>query len=295
MRPSYFINKALAGMRNALLVNILAVATIAVSLTLLGAFFVVIINAISLTERLGSRLEVVAYLKDNVSGELLTGLEENIKSFQEVREIAYISKEDALASLKKGLADDPSVLDGIEGNPLPASLVIRLKDDFQNAGGIKSVTRKLRGISSVEDLQYGGELLERFSVLISVVKFGGAALGFGLILSTLLIVSNTIKLTIQTRMDEIEVMRLVGATPLFIKTPFFIEGGILGLIGASFATAALAVLKLLVEYNLGSDLNLLFGASIDLLPYQAVVGLFCFGVLFGLTGSILSFWRFSKA
>lgn len=294
MRPSYFINKALAGMRNALLVNLLAVVTIAVSLTILGAFFVVIVNATSLTERLGSRLEVVAYLKDNVSGELLTGLEENIKNFPEVREIAYISKEDALASLKKGLADDPSVLDGIEGNPLPASLVIRLKDDFQNSGGIKSVTRKLRGISSIEDLQYGGELLERFSVLISVVKFGGAALGFGLILSTLLIVSNTIKLTIQTRMDEIEVMRLVGATPMFIKTPFFIEGVILGLIGAFFATVAITVLKWLIEYNLGSDLNLLFGVSIDLLPYQAIVGLFAFGMAFGLIGSVISMWRFSK-
>ena len=295
MRPSYFINKALAGMRNALLVNLLAVVTIAVSLTLLGAFFVVIINATSLTERLGSRLEVVAYLKNNVSGELLTGLEDNIKSFPEVREIAYISKEDALTSLKKGLADDPSVLDGIEGNPLPASLVIRLKDDFQNSGGIKSVTRKLRSISSIEDLQYGGELLERFSVLISVIKFGGAALGLGLILSTLLIVSNTIKLTIQTRMDEIEMMRLVGATPLFIKIPFFIEGVILGLIGAFLATGTIAALAWLVEYNLGSDLNLLFGEEIDLLPSQAVVGLFCFGVLFGLTGSVLSFWRFSKA
>jgi len=295
LRPSYFINKALAGMRNALLVNLLAVVTIAVSLTLLGAFFVVIINATSLTERLGSRLEVVAYLKNNVSGELLTGLEDNIKSFPEVREIAYISKEDALTSLKKGLADDPSVLDGIEGNPLPASLVIRLKDDFQNSGGIKSVTRKLRSISSIEDLQYGGELLERFSVLISVIKFGGAALGLGLILSTLLIVSNTIKLTIQTRMDEIEMMRLVGATPLFIKIPFFIEGVILGLIGAFLATGTIAALAWLVEYNLGSDLNLLFGEEIDLLPSQAVVGLFCFGVLFGLTGSVLSFWRFSKA
>lgn len=294
MRPSYFINKALAGMRNALLVNILAVVTIAASLTLLGAFFVVIINATNLTESLGSRLEVVAYLKDNVSGELLTGLEENIKGFPEVKEIAYISKEEALASLKKELADDPSVLDGIEGNPLPASLVIRLKDDFQNSAGIKSVTRKLRGVNSIEDLQYGGELLERFSVLISVIKFGGAALGFGLILSTLLIVSNTIKLTIQTRMDEIEVMRLVGATPLFIKTPFFIEGVILGFIGASFATAALAVLKLLVEYNLGSDLNLLFGSGIDLLPYQAVVGLFAFGMVFGLSGSVISLWRFPK-
>lgn len=281
-------------MRNALLVNFLAVVTIAVSLTLLGAFFVVIINAINLTERLGSRLEVVAYLKDNVSGELLSGLEENIKSFPEVREIAYISKEEALASLKKGLADDPSVLDGIEGNPLPASLVIRLKDDFQNSGGIKSVTRKLRGISSVDDLQYGGELLERFSVLISVIKFGGAALGLGLILSTLLIVSNTIKLTIETRMDEIEVMRLVGATPFFIKTPFFIEGVILGLIGAFFATLTITALKWLIEYNLGSDLNLLFGAGIDLLPYQAVVGLFAFGMAFGLSGSVISLWRFPK-
>lgn len=282
-------------MRSAIFVSLLAVITISVSLTLLGLFFVVVINITGLTEDLGSRLEVVAYLKDDSSDELLTGLEGEIKRFPEVREVVYISKEDALLSLKKGLAEDPSILDGIEGNPLPASFVIRLREGFQNSGGIKDVTGRLRRIDSIEDLQYGGEWLERFSVFVSVIKFGGAALGIGLVISIMLIVSNTIRLTIQTRMDEIEVMRLVGATPLFIKMPFFIEGAILGIIGAFFANLVLASVKWLVEYNLGNDLKLLFGGSVDLLPYQAVVGLFSSGILFGLIGSILSLWRFSKA
>lgn len=293
--PSYFVKKAFSGMHSTALVNLLAVFTISVSLTLLGIFLVFTINAAGLTERLGSRFEVVAYLKDKVSDKALSGLEEDIKRFPEVREVSYISKEDAIASLKKGLRDDPSILEGIEGNPLPASLVIRLKDGFQNSGGIKSVAGRLKGIGSIEDIQYGGELLERFSVLISVINFGGAALGLGLVISTMLIVSNTINLTIQTRIDEIEVMRLVGATRLFIKTPFFIEGGILGFVGSFFASVAMAALKWLVEYNIGNDLKLLFGEGIDLLPYQAIICLFSFGIMFGMLGSVFSFRKFPKA
>lgn len=294
MRPFYFIEKALTGMRKAPLVNVLATLTIVVSLTLFGIFLVALINANRLAERWGSRLEVVAYLKNGIPSESLGGLEEEIKRFPEVREINYISKDDALASLRKGLSDDSSILDGLDVNPLPASIVIKLKDGFQNSAGIKEVAGKLRGRDYIEELQYGGEWLERFSILISIIRFGGAGLGIGLLLSTLLIVSNTIRLTIQTRMDEIEVMRLVGATPLFIKIPFFIEGLILGSVGAILATGIMAIAKVFIEYNFGNDLKLLFGGDADLLPYQVVIGLFSFGTAFGLIASILSLWRFSK-
>lgn len=294
MRPLYFIGKAAAGIRNAPLINFLAAVNIALSLTLFGGFLVGLINANRLAERLESRLEVVAYLKERISTASLAGIEDEVKRFPEVREVVYISKEDALASLKKGLAEDSSILDGIEGNPLPASFVIKLRDGFQNSAGIKGVTARLRGIDSVDELQYGGQWLERFSAIISIIKFGGAAFGVILILSTMLIVSNTIRLTIQTRMEEIEVMRLVGATPLFIKAPFFIEGFILGTVSAILASGVMAFTKVFVEYNFGKEMKLLFGGDINLLPYQAVIAIFSSGMAFGLIGSILSLWKFSK-
>lgn len=294
MKPLYFIEKALTGMRNALFVNILAAANIALSLTLFGGFLVAFVNAGHIAERLGNRLEVTAYLKDGVAGETLAALEEEIKRFPETKGVIYISKEEALTSLKKELGGDSSVLDGLDGNPLPASLTIKLKEKFQNPEGIKSVTGRLKGVHYINDLQYGGEWMDRFSTLLSTVKLGGMIFGIVLMLSTMLIVSNTIRLTIQTRMDEIDVMRLVGATPMFIKIPFFIEGLILGIFGAIFATVTMIGVKLLMEYNFGSSMKLLFGGNIDLLPYQAVIGLFSFGMAFGLFGSVISLWRFPK-
>lgn len=281
-------------MRNAYLVNLLAIVNIALSLTLFGGFVVGIINANLLVERLGNRLEVVAYLKDGISEESLKDLEEEIKRYPEVRGIAYISKEEALASLDKGLSGEPSILEGLDGNPLPASLIIKLNDPFQNSAGIKGVTDRLGKIDSIEDLQYGGEWIKKISVFVSMVRFGGVLFGIVIILSTLVIVSNTIWLTIQTRMDEIEVMRLGGATPLFIKAPFFIEGIIIGGIGAVFAVGVLAAAKSLIGYNFGNDLKLLFGFNLDLLPYQAVMIILLFGMGFGLIGSIISLWRFPK-
>jgi cell division transport system permease protein len=295
LRPLYFAGKAIAGMRNASLVNILAAMTIAVTLTLFGISLVGLINANRLADRLGSRLEVAAYLKEGISKESLERLEEEIRSFPEVMGLSYISKEDALASLKKELSGDSYILEGLDGNPLPASFVIRLKPGFRNHAGVKGVTGRLMGNDSIEDLQYGGEWIERLSALMSAIKIGSMALGIGLILSTMLIVSATIRLTIQTRMDEIEVMRLVGATPLFIKAPFYIEGAILGAFGALFAALAMAALRGFMEYNFGNGLRLLFGGSTDLLPYQAVVAVFSFGVISGTIGSIISLWRFPKA
>ena len=96
-------------------------------------------------------------------------------------------------------------------------------------------------------------------------------------------------------MEEIEVMRLVGATPLFIRVPFFIEGAVLGTLGAILAYGAMAAAKGFIEYNLGNELKLLFGGDIDILPYQAIIGLFTFGMAFGLFGSVISLWRFPKA
>ncbi|MEK7850602.1 MAG: permease-like cell division protein FtsX [Deltaproteobacteria bacterium] len=281
-------------MRNAYLVNLLATVNIALSLTLFGGFLVGIMNANRLVERLGNRLEVVAYLKDGVSEESLKELEEEIKRYPEVRGVGYISKDAALASLDKGMAGEPSILDGLDGNPLPASFVIKLNDTFQNSAGIKGVTERLSRIDSIEDLQYGGEWVKKFSALVSMVRFGGALLGVVIILSAMLIVSNTIRLTIQTRRDEIEAMRRGGATPLSLRAPFYIEGVIIGGIGAVFAVGILAAAKWVIEYNFGNDLNLIFGMKLDLLPYLAVIGLLSFGTASGLIGSIVSLWRFPR-
>lgn len=294
MKTFHLINKSITGIRNAYLVNLLAVANIAISLTIFGGFIVGIMNVNLLVERLGNRLEVVVYLKDGISEESLKDLENKIKKYPEVRGVGYISKEEALASLDKGLAGEPSILSGLDGNPLPASFIIKLNDPFQNSAGVKGITERLREMDSVEEIQYGGDWIKKFSVLVSMVRLGGVMFGIVIMFSTLLIVSNTIRLTIQTRTDEIEAMRLGGATTLFIKAPFFIEGVIVGGIGAVFAVGVLAAAKCLIEYNFGNDLKLLFGVNLDLLPYQAAVIILLFGMGFGLIGSLISLWRFPK-
>lgn len=294
MKTFHLINKSITGIRNAYLVNLLAVANIAISLTIFGGFIVGILNVNLLVERLGNRLEVVVYLKDGISEESLKDLENKIKKYPEVRGVGYISKEEALASLDKGLAGEPSILSGLDGNPLPASFIIKLNDPFQSSAGVKGITERLREMDSVEEIQYGGDWIKRFSVLVSMVRFGGVMFGIVIMFSTLLIVSNTIWLTIQTRTDEIEAMRLEGATTLLIKAPFFIEGVIVGGVGAVFAVGVLAAAKCLIEYNFGNDLKLLFGVNLDLLPYQAAIIILLFGMGFGLIGSLISLWRFPK-
>jgi cell division transport system permease protein len=285
----YFFVRALRNMRQSPFLCTAAVSTVMVALVILAFFALVVLNIEQLTRSWSREVQISAYLDQAVGSESVAGKQTQIGHFPEVEEVVFISRQQAYESFKERLGDDADLLQGMKKDFLPASFAISLKAEFRNRLGVEKVVERLRQDSQLSDLRYGQDWLEKFEAFLALLHAAGLILGGFLLFATLFIVSNTIKLTLFARRDELEVMALVGGTPGFIKTPFLLEGAIQGAVGG--------LLALLISYGffqfyLKEDLsNLLIASgigSIEFLPPAWQVALVATGTSLGLIGSFLS-------
>lgn len=269
--------------------------TITLSFLILGVFLILFLNAKGLMEEWGSRIRVTAYLNDSLSAERVDGLKKKIRSFEEVQEVDYRSKEEALKALEERLPGRRGLLRGLPRNPLPASLEIQLKPEYRNSLGVLKVVEKLRGEAEVEDLQFGSEWVERFSAFVVLLQILGLSLGGLLLLATIFVISNTIRLNIFARREEIEIMRSVGATGLFIRAPFYIEGVLQGILGVGLALGMLFVFFHLFLINVYNPLKELLGNfPVHFLTVEQSAAVALGGLALGLLGTQVSVGRYLR-
>ena len=275
--------------------NAITLGTITLSFLILGLFLVLFLNTKGLLEDWGGRIRVTAYLGGSPDQEQMTRLREKVRGFEEVMEVKVRSKEEALKLLEEKIPERKELLRGLPRNPLPASLEIRLKGEYQNSEGAQSLARKLRGIPEIEEVQYGSDWLERFSAFMALLKGLGLGLGALLLLSTIVVISNTIRLSIFARREEIEIMRSVGATGLFIRAPFYLEGLLQGLLGAVLALAALYALFQLFLSKVYEPLRSLLGNyPVQFLSLEQMAAVALGGVVLGLFGTQVSVGRYLR-
>jgi cell division transport system permease protein len=222
-------------------------------------------------------------------------MREKIHGWQEVQEVNYRSKDEALRILEEKMPDRKELLRGLPRNPLPASFEIRLKGEYRNSEGVQGLVKKLQGMPGVEDLQYGSEWLERFSAFMVLLKILGWTLGGLLLLATIFVISNTIRLNIFARREEIEIMRSVGATGMFIRAPFYIEGILQGLLGAVLALAMLFGFFQLFLSRVYEPLRSLLGNfPAQFLNSEQMAAVALGGVVIGLLGTQVSVGRYLR-
>ena len=275
--------------------NAITLGTITLSFLILGLFLVLFLNTKGLLEDWGGRIRVTAYLGGSPGQEQMTRLREKVREFEEVMEVKVRSKEEALKLLEEKIPERKELLRGLPRNPLPASLEIRLKGEYQSSEGAQSLARKLRGIPEIEEIQYGSDWLERFSAFMALLKGLGLGLGALLLLSTIVVISNTIRLNIFARREEIEIMRSVGATGLFIRAPFYLEGLLQGLLGAVLALAVLFALFQLFLSKVYEPLRSLLGNyPVQFLSLEQMAAVALGGVVLGLFGTQVSVGRYLR-
>lgn len=288
-RSGYFVRRALRNMRQSPVLCSAAVGTVAVALTILAFFAIIVLNVQKLTRHWSEDVQVVAFI-DNLpeEGHLQQWIAE-IQGLPEVDKVAFVSRAEALKRFKKRLADDADLLAGVDPDILPASLEITLQDNSRNHAGVSAVVSRLRQNSGLSDLRYGQDWLERFESFVFLLRSAGVILGGFLLFAALFIVANTIKLTLYARRDELEIMALVGATPIFIKSPFLLEGALQGALGGGLAVAgAYALFQLFLQQGLNSLLLASGVERITFLPWSWQLLLVAAGLLLGLAGSLLS-------
>jgi len=291
----YFILRAIRNMSQWPLLCSASILTMAVALATMASFFLVVVNIEQLAHSWTKEIQVIAYLEKAPRQNEISSLVKKLEQFKEVESVKYVSKDEALKRFRARLGDDASLLEGVSHDLLPASFEIGLQEQFRNQAGIKKVIEQLENTLDVEDFRYGQQWLERFNSFVGMLRFVGLVLGGFLLFAALFIVSNTIKLTLYARRDELEIMALVGATMRFIQIPFLLEGAIQGLLGGILSLAFLGLIfKLVIARSLASfwltpaDFQLLF------LPLNQQAVLVAAGVLLGILGSLSSLRRFVR-
>jgi cell division transport system permease protein len=271
-------------------VNLLAVGTISMAMLIVGFFLVVFLNVQSAVQAMGNRFEMSVYLKDGLTGHEKDFLQDKLKAEAGVRKVILLSKKEALALFKKELKGQKELLEGLGENPLPDSYELTIDRAYADAGQLERMAKKISGYPGVEDVSYGKEGAEIVSGLYKLLMYGGMVLAVLLGVSVVFIISNSVRLALYSRGQEIELMQWIGATKGFIQGPFLIEGMILAMLGSALAVAILAALYYLLppeaEYVLSRFMRL------DFLPPSVVAYMILGGGLLGLTGAYVSVNKF---
>lgn len=292
---THFIEEALNNIRRNAFVTIITVGTIALSFLILGVFLIIFSNLKDIASSWQEQIQIVAYLKEGLSSADIASLEEKIRAEREVSSAKFVSKDNALSEFKKDLANQTGLLEGLGENPLPAYFEVKIKRAYQDSGAVSSLAERFKKTKGVEDVQYGREWVENLSSFLDLIVIAGLVVGGLVSLAVILIVSNTVKLTVYARAEDIEIMKLIGATDWFVKIPFLIEGMVIGLSGAFLSIVILFGIYQLLMQKLSLNAGILLGKfSIAFLSWPDIAILLFAGIILGLFGSFVSVGRFLK-
>jgi cell division transport system permease protein len=271
--------EALTASRRAPLLSALGIVTIAFSLFAFGLFGLVAINIRQALDQVEERVEIRAFLGDSTDIESVAAAMKDIGGFPEVLRVEYVSEEKALERARKEMGEFADVF---EAGVLPASIEVHLRPGMRDPASVKAVADRMKTYQFIDDVRYGEEWVEKLYRLRTISTVAGIALGVAFAAVAIIIIGATIRMTVLARAKEISIMRLVGATDMFIRLPFLIDGLVKGVLGGLLALVFVWVANRVVnEYFIQTiffDRQLIF---------LGVVG----GAVMGVLGSLFSVGR----
>jgi cell division transport system permease protein len=269
--------------------HVLSIGTIAIAFFLFAAFLLLPLNFVSFLEAWEKKVQIILYLKDGVEEEQILRLKGELQNEEGIREVRYISQRTARESFERDLAGYGGILKGLKEEIFPASFEITMEEHFRTPERIRSLASRLSTIKEAEEVQYGGLWLERFSLFLYILRWSVWILGGVLIIIIISVTANTVRLTLYNKKTEIEILKLVGATDAFVKLPFYLEGGLQGLLGAGGAIVLLLAVFRFFFHKVSPYISLYFGQlQLSFLPPNMIGWILGIGVASGLLGGLLS-------
>lgn len=269
-----------------------SVFAIAAMLIILGIFMMIIVNintAAEVVKQDYNNIEI--FFKDSVKTDDILKLQKEIAKWKEVDEVKFRSKDDALKILKKRWGENGYLLNGLASNPLPNSLVLTV-DKIEKSD---AVAKKAEKVAGVEDVKYYQDTIKK---LVSATRGFQIAtvviMGFLIVIATV-VVSNTIKLTVFNRSDEIVIMKYVGATNWFIRAPFLLEGILIGIVSSLLASGIVMLIYKSISKAIGDKVLAILSTPMvpaGFLSVNIILIFLALGVSIGAWGSIISMRRF---
>jgi cell division transport system permease protein len=259
-----------------------AIVAIALAMIVLGALLLTTWNVDRLLAQWSSAAEFSVYLRDDASSEQRGALETLIDRSGVIASRQYVSKADALGRFRRDFAELASLADGFDDNPFPASVEVRVRPDAQADGRADALVRQVSSLPGVADVRYDREWLTRLASGMTAVRGAGLGLVLVMALAAAVTVASVVRLGLNARRAELEIMQLVGSPIAFIRGPFVAEGVLQGGIGALVALGLLWLGLMAAGGWWGSQLSLLLeGGSLQFLPARLCAALVGGGMVVG--------------
>jgi cell division transport system permease protein len=287
---AFFLEEALTSLWRSRWIAALSVASIAVSLFVLGVFLTVASNLSEVIVRWTQKVQVTFYLKDGLEDRIRESLENQLKEDPAVQGVVLVSRDEALSRFQALFHDLRTLPEDLGQNPFPASLEVSLKDGHQSPAEVERLVKAHQAAPGVEEVQYDLLWIQRLSTGLRLVRGVGGLLGGILALAGVFTISNVIRLTIYARQDELDIMRLVGATRSYIRGPFVVEGMIQGGLGGLLSVMLLWGAFRLVGQDALAASDIL-GRTAMFLPPELCLAIVAGGMAVGVIGSLVSLGR----
>ncbi|HET6764023.1 MAG TPA: permease-like cell division protein FtsX [Longimicrobiaceae bacterium] len=282
----YSFREALAAFRRTPLLTMLSVVAIGFSLFVVGLFGLTAYNIRRAIEQVEEKVEVVAYLNDDVQPQQVAVAEQEIRALPEVASIRSVSKTEAMATAMQTMEEFKDVSADLEANPFPASLEVKLKPGQRTPVAVARVAKHLGAYPFVEDVRYGREWLDKIFVLRQILGGAATIIGGAFALVAAIVIATAVRIAVFARREEISIMRLVGATDGFIRKPFLLEG-----LATGFAGGILSAVLTYAAFRV-LDATML---RIEWLPGSYVLLVVATGTVFGLLSSAAAVRRHLRA
>ena len=294
-RLGHLVKEALANIRINRTTTLIAVATTAFTLACFGVFLLLYVNLRGIVSGLQDDIKVIVYLHENLPPQGVSDLQRRLKSEPEVASLSYVSKEQALADFRAQFPSEQHLLQGLGENPLPASFVVTLGPAFRSSESVKRWAERTKSVPGVAQVQYSRDWIDNLSTVVGYLELAAIAVGTLLGAASVTIIANTIRLTLYARREEIEIMRLIGATGAFIKIPYLLEGAMLGALGATLALILLRGGFEFFKLHLGAPGRFLgIESGFNFFPTQVSLLMVLAGFLLGCVGSFVSLLGFGR-
>ncbi|MCE7793149.1 permease-like cell division protein FtsX [Salipaludibacillus sp. CUR1] len=270
-----------------------SISAVTVTLFVVGAFLLLIMNINHFASSLEDDVEIRVFVDLTAEAEDQEELEDSLGDFNEVESVEYVPKEEGLEAFIDSLGDEGDYFESLrDENPLNDVFVVRAEDPQET----EIIAHEIEELDYVEGVEYGRDIFDQLFSATDFVRIVGAGLIVGLVFTAIFLIANTIKLTILARKTEIQIMKLVGATNSFIRWPFFIEGLLLGTLGAVVPISVLTFGYVRFYEAIGESTGLEFFEFLPVYPLTIQTSLLLLGIgaIVGVWGSIMSVRKFLK-
>ncbi len=291
-RLGYSIKQSFSQMGRNKGMYLTSVLAITAMMLILGLFFVAFVNIDLFTATINQNYNVVqVYIDDELSESEVEALGSELENLEGVDNAEYISSDEALKTLKKRWGDNGYLLDNMDENPLPSSYMVYVQDE----DAASYVSKTAPNIDGVTDITYYQDTIDKLAKITHFVEVGSIIAMAFLIIISIIIVANTIKLTVFNREKEISIMKYLGATDWFVRAPFILGGVFIGVISSLVATGLIYLIYSRIINMIGADIMRVLSVTLVPVNYLIINLLIIFsalGIGIGTVGSIISIRRF---